>query len=35
LSARFGICGGGDRHGKTSGLSEADGADLVEYLRSL
>ena len=35
LFARFGECGGGDLHGKTSQLSEAQVADLVEYLKTL
>ncbi|HEY5920303.1 MAG TPA: cytochrome c [Kofleriaceae bacterium] len=35
LRDRFGVCGGGDSHGKTSHLSEAQLADLVAYLESL
>lgn len=37
LSDRFtdAACGGGDRHGVTSGLSDADRADLIAYLQSL
>jgi len=35
LSGRFGVCGGGDLHGKTSGLSGDQAADLVEYLKTL
>jgi mono/diheme cytochrome c family protein len=35
LEARFGLCGGGDRHGVTSRLSEPEQADLIAYLRSL
>jgi hypothetical protein len=35
LSARFGICGGGDRHGTTSTLSDAEAHDLLAYLGSL
>jgi len=35
LEGRFGPCGGSDAHGKTSGLSKADEADLVAFMRSL
>jgi mono/diheme cytochrome c family protein len=35
LEGRFGPCGGGDRHGVTSGLTDAQQADLVTYMRSL
>lgn len=35
LRDRFGVCGGGDRHGHTSQLSDAQLADLVAYLESL
>jgi cytochrome c peroxidase len=36
LQARFGgYCGGGDAHGKTSQLSQAEVADLVAYLETL
>jgi mono/diheme cytochrome c family protein len=35
LRARFGECGGGDRHGNTSQLSESELDDLVAYLESL
>ncbi|HEY4243520.1 MAG TPA: c-type cytochrome [Kofleriaceae bacterium] len=35
LADRFGPCGGGDQHGKTSQLSPADVSDLVAYLNSL
>ena len=35
LKDRFGACGGGDAHGKTSQLSEAQIDDLVAYLESL
>jgi len=37
LSDRFtdATCGGGDQHGMTSQLSEADRADLIAYLQSL
>jgi mono/diheme cytochrome c family protein len=35
LADRFGPCGGGDRHGKTSQLTDAERSDLVEYLRTL
>ena len=35
LEARFGPCGGGDAHGKTSGLTRAQEADLVAYMQSL
>jgi mono/diheme cytochrome c family protein len=35
LPARFGACGGGDEHGVTSGLSEAQVADLIAYLVTL
>jgi mono/diheme cytochrome c family protein len=35
LSARFGTCGGGDLHGKTSQLTPAQRDDLITFLRSL
>jgi mono/diheme cytochrome c family protein len=35
LEGRFGPCGGGDAHGKTSQLSRADEADLVAFMQSL
>ena len=35
LAERFGACGGGDRHGNTSRLSQAQIADLVAYLETL
>ncbi|HEX2678168.1 MAG TPA: cytochrome c, partial [Polyangiales bacterium] len=35
LRDRFGSCGGGDSHGHTSQLSDADLKDLVAYLESL
>jgi mono/diheme cytochrome c family protein len=35
IDARFGICGGGDQHGTTSGLSEEERQDLLAYLKSL
>lgn len=35
LRDRFGPCGGGDAHGKTSHLSEAELSDLIAYLESL
>jgi cytochrome c peroxidase len=35
LDARFGACGGGDRHGKTSQLPLAQRQDLLTYLKSL
>jgi hypothetical protein len=35
LLDRFGPCGGGDRHGFTSNLSQGDLGDLVAYLESL
>jgi len=35
LRDRFGVCGGGDNHGHTSQLSDAQVADLVAYLESL
>jgi hypothetical protein len=35
LEARFGPCGGGDAHGKTSGLTRAQEADLVAFMQSL
>lgn len=35
LKDRFGACGGGDKHGKTSQLSGADIDDLVAYLETL
>ena len=35
LEARFGPCGGGDAHGKTSALTRAQEADLVAYMQSL
>jgi len=35
LAGRFGPCGGGDAHGKTSKLTGADEADLVAFMQSL
>ncbi len=35
LRDRFGACGGGDRHGRTSGLTSAQIGDLVAYLETL
>jgi mono/diheme cytochrome c family protein len=35
LAGRFGPCGGGDAHGKTSKLTPADEADLVAFMQSL
>jgi hypothetical protein len=35
LAARFGPCGGGDAHGKTSQLTPAQQADLVAYMETL
>lgn len=35
LLDRFGTCGGGDLHGRTSHLTPADLADLVAYLESI
>jgi hypothetical protein len=37
LSERFGLpsCGGGDKHGATSGLAASAIEDLVAYLQSL
>ena len=35
LRARFGACGGGDSHGKTSHLSDGEYDDMVAFLRSL
>jgi mono/diheme cytochrome c family protein len=35
LEGRFGPCGGGDRHGITSKLTQADQADLLSFMRSL
>lgn len=35
LRDRFGPCGGGDRHGHTSGLSTLQVNDLVSYLETL
>jgi mono/diheme cytochrome c family protein len=35
LRARFGACGGGDFHGMTSKLSDAEIDDMVAFLRSL
>jgi hypothetical protein len=35
LLARFGSCGGGDRHGRTSSLTPADLADMTAYLETL
>jgi len=35
LLDRFGPCGGGDRHGKTSHLTDAEVGDLVTYMKSL
>ncbi len=35
LKARFGSCGGGDQHGVTSSLTDAQVDDLVAFMRSL
>jgi mono/diheme cytochrome c family protein len=35
LTSRFGVCGGGDNHGVTSKLTNAERDDLVTYMRSL
>lgn len=35
LHARFGACGGGDKHGQTSQLSDREVDDLVAFLESL
>jgi hypothetical protein len=35
LPDRFGACGGGDKHGKVSALSDDQRADLVQYLGTL
>lgn len=35
LLDRFGPCGGGDRHGKVSHLTDAELADLVAYMKTL
>ena len=35
LEGRFGPCGGGDRHGVTSALTQADQANLLSFMRSL
>jgi mono/diheme cytochrome c family protein len=35
LKARFGLCGGGDAHGHTSKLTDAQQADLVTFMQSL
>ena len=35
LADRFGPCGGGDKHGKTSQLTDAQRADLIAYLETL
>jgi mono/diheme cytochrome c family protein len=35
LRDRFGACGGGDKHGVTSTLTEGDLSDLVAYLKTL
>jgi cytochrome c peroxidase len=35
LRDRFGACGGGDLHGKTSTLSETQLSDLIAFLESL
>jgi mono/diheme cytochrome c family protein len=35
LQGRFGPCGGGDAHGKTSRLTRADEADLVAFMQAL
>lgn len=35
LEGRFGPCGGGDAHGKTSKLTPAEEADLVAFMQSL
>ncbi len=35
LDARFGLCGGGELHGKTAALSASELTDLTAYLKSL
>jgi hypothetical protein len=35
LADRFGACGGGDKHGHTSGLKASDVADLTAFLETL
>jgi mono/diheme cytochrome c family protein len=35
LDARFGLCGGGELHGKTAALTASELADLTAYLKSL
>jgi mono/diheme cytochrome c family protein len=35
LEGRFGPCGGGEAHGKTSKLTQAEEADLVAFMQSL
>jgi hypothetical protein len=35
LLERFGSCGGGDQHGKTSTLTEVQKKDLIAYLETL
>jgi hypothetical protein len=35
LKDRFGPCGGGDKHGVTSKLSDAQVNDLITYLNTL
>ena len=35
LADRFGTCGGGDAHGKTSQLSAEQRADLIAFLETL
>jgi hypothetical protein len=35
LRDRFGICGGGDLHGKTSQLSQTQHSDLIAFLESI
>jgi len=35
LEERFGPCGGGDKHGLTSQLTDADVSDLVAFMRTL
>jgi cytochrome c len=35
LTERFGVCGGGDLHGKTSDLDAANVDDLVAFMRTL
>jgi hypothetical protein len=35
LTQRFGICGGGDAHGKTSQLNETQIGELVAFMQTL